>query len=73
MKQSGRIAFFSNDEIELRVFHKKTELLRLSVYDKNDADYFDSADVYVNEKHENRLRAAAQAFNDAWNNYKEEQ
>ena len=72
MKQAGSIAFFTDNEIELRVSHKKTEHLRLAIYDKGAPVYEDSASIYLNSFFETRLQAAAKAFNDAWNNYKEE-
>jgi hypothetical protein len=72
MKQAGSIAFFTDNEIEMRVSHKRTEHLRLSIYDKGDPVYADSANIYLADKYEARLHAAAKAFNDAWNNYEEE-
>lgn len=72
MKQTGSVCFFTDNEIEMRVSHKKTEHLRLSVYDKGAPVFADSASIYLEDKYEARLKAAAQAFNDAWNNYQEE-
>ena len=73
MRQAVSIGFFVDDEIELRVTHKRTEHLRLAIYDKDAKNYEDHASIFLKEAHEKRLIAAVQAFNDAWNNYKEEE